>query len=152
MSIKPPSDLILDVVRAADPARAQEAAAKLSTPGAPVDPSAFADAVRSVAPPTHMPLDALGTLTAAKSDTALSGGRAAGPYRQFEAFVMQHFVEAMLPSKAGSVYGKGMAGGYWKSMLAEQIGGQISKAGGVGIARMLAGAHPDQVGATKKSG
>ncbi|MFE1602422.1 rod-binding protein [Methylobacterium sp. ID0610] len=150
MSIKPPSDIVLDVARAADPTRMQEAAAKLGTTGAPVDPAAFADAMRSVGSSEHMPLDALAALTSAKTDTALSGRKGTGPYRQFEAFVLQHFVESMLPSKAGSVYGKGMAGGYWKSMLAEQIGGQISKAGGIGIARLLASAHPAQTGEAKK--
>ncbi|ACA20775.1 conserved hypothetical protein [Methylobacterium sp. 4-46] len=151
MSIKPPSDIVLDVARAADPTRLQEAAAKLGTAGGAVDPSAFADAMASAGLSTHMPLDAQGALTAAKSDTALSAKKAAGPYRQFESFVLQHFVETMLPSKASSVYGKGMAGGYWKSMLAEQIGGQIAKAGGLGIARLLANAHPVQTGETKKS-
>ncbi|WP_407527427.1 rod-binding protein [Methylobacterium oryzisoli] len=149
MSIKPPSDIVLDVARAADPARLQEAAAKLQAPGTPVDPAAFADAVRAVGGSTHMPLDARGTMTAAQTDTAVSGPRGAGPYRQFEAFVIQHFVEAMLPQKAGSVFGKGMAGKYWKSMLAEQIGGQIAKAGGLGIARTLAAAHPDQTAVKK---
>ncbi|WP_425277487.1 rod-binding protein [Methylobacterium nodulans] len=44
-----------------------------------------------------------------------------------------------------------MAGGSWKSMLAEQIGGQIAKAGGIGIARMLATARPAQTGEAKKT-
>ncbi len=33
--------------------------------------------------------------------------------------------------------GKGNAGSIWKSMLAEQIGAQLSKAGGIGIAEKL---------------
>ena len=37
MSISPPSDIVLDVARAADPARVQEAAAKLSQPGSAGD-------------------------------------------------------------------------------------------------------------------
>ncbi len=40
------------------------------------------------------------------------------------------------------MYGKGNAGGIWKSMLAEQIGTQIAKAGGIGIAKMLNASHP----------
>ncbi|MGY2050555.1 rod-binding protein [Methylobacterium sp. JK268] len=150
MSITPPSDIVLDVARAADPARAQEAASKLGTATGPVDPAAFASAMSGAGLSTHMPHDAQAQLTAAKTDTALSAGRST-PYRQFEAMVMQHFVEAMLPAKAGSVYGKGIAGGYWKSMLAEQISGQVAKAGGIGIAKMLEKSHPAQTGATDKT-
>ncbi len=47
-----------------------------------------------------------------------------------------------MPEKSETVYGKGNAGGIWKSMLSEQIGAQIAKAGGIGIARMLNAAHP----------
>lgn len=140
MSITPPSDIVMDVARAADPARYQEAAAKLSQPG---DPAAFAsaadEAAREAGLSTHLPLDVQGTLTSLKNDTARTG--AADPYRKFEGQVIQQFVEAMLP-KAETVFGKGNAGGIWKSMLSEQIGQQIAKTGGIGIARMLNAAHP----------
>lgn len=143
MSISPPSDIVMDVARAADPARYQEAAAKLSQPG---DPAAFAsaaaEAAREAGISTHMPLDARGALTSLKNDTALKG--ASDPYRKFEGQVLQQFVEAMLPDKSETVYGKGNAGGIWKSMLAEQIGQQIAKSGGIGIARMLEAAHPNK--------
>jgi len=48
----------------------------------------------------------------------------------------------MMPSKAASVFGKGNAGGIWKSMLADQIGTQVAKAGGLSIAKMLEAARP----------
>ncbi|MFF8800943.1 MULTISPECIES: rod-binding protein [unclassified Methylobacterium] len=141
MSITPPSDIIMDVARAADPARYQEAAAKLSQPG---DPAAFAsaadEAAREAGLSTHLPLDVHGTLTGLKNDTARTG--AADPYRKFEGQVIQQFVEAMLP-KAETVFGNGNAGGIWKSMLSEQIGQQIAKTGGIGIARMLNGARTE---------
>ena len=140
MSITPPSDIVMDVARAADPARYQEAAAKLSQPG---DPAAFAsaadEAAREAGLSTHLPLDVHGALTGLKNDTARAGN--ADPYRKFEGQVIQQFVEAMLP-KAETVFGKGNAGGIWKSMLSEQIGQQIAKTGGIGIARMLNAAHP----------
>lgn len=143
MSIKPPSDIVMDVARAADPSRYQEAAAKLSQPG---DPAAFAsaaaEAAREAGLSTHMPLDATSRLTSLKNDTALKG--AADPYRKFEGQVLSQFIEAMMPDKSESVYGKGNAGGIWKSMLAEQLGQQVAKSGGLGIARMLESAHPGQ--------
>nr|WP_281375067.1 rod-binding protein [Methylobacterium fujisawaense] len=49
----------------------------------------------------------------------------------------------MLPQGASAVYGKGNAGAIWKSMLAEQLGAQLAKAGGIGIARMIEASHPD---------
>jgi flagellar protein FlgJ len=143
MSITPPSDIVMDVARAADPARYQEAAAKLSQPG---DPAAFAgiaaEAARDVGYSLHMPLDARGTLTNLKNDTTLK--EASDPYRKFEGQVLQQFIETMLPDKAEAVYGKGHTGNLWKSMLAEQIGQQIAKSGGIGIARMLEAAQPNR--------
>ena len=141
MSISPPTDIVLDVARAADPGRVQEAAAKLSAPG--TDPAAFGDAYRMAGTSVHMPLDARGALTALQTDNAVSGaGKAGDPYKQFEAFVLRQFVETMMPSKSNAVFGKGNAGGIWKSMLADQVGTQIAKAGGLGIARMLEAARP----------
>ena len=58
---------------------------------------------------------------------------------QFEAFVMQSFIEEMLPKSADGVFGSGLAGDYWRSMLAEQVAGQVAKRGGIGIAKMISG-------------
>ena len=139
MSISPPTDIVMDVARAADPGRYQEAAAKLSAPG---DPAAFGDAARAAGLSLHMPLDARGTLTGLQNQTAVGTGSGSDPYKRFEGLVLQQFVEAMMPEKSETVYGKGNAGGIWKSMLAEQIGAQIAKSGGLGIAAMLSKAHP----------
>ena len=143
MSITPPSDIVVDVARAADPARYQEAAAKLSQPG---DPAAFAaaaaEAARDVGYSLHMPLDARGALTSLKNDTSLKG--TSDPYRKFEGQVLAQFIETMLPDKSEAVYGKGNTGNLWKSMLAEQVGQQIAKSGGIGISRMLENAQPNK--------
>lgn len=150
MSITPPSDIVLDVARAADPARYQEASAKLSTPGG-ADPAAFNDAFRTAGAGIHMPLDARATLTALQTDSAVTkAGAKSDPYKTFEAFVLRQFVEKMMPDKAKSVFGKGNAGGIWKSMLAEQVGNEISKAGGIGIAKILAGPQASDKAAAEK--
>lgn len=67
-------------------------------------------------------------------------GKAAEAFRQFEAFVLQSFIETMLPKNAEVVFGKGSAGAIWKSMLAEKLADQISRSGGVGIAQRIGGA------------
>jgi Rod binding domain-containing protein len=69
---------------------------------------------------------------------ALEGASAAKPYREFEAFVLQTFIQQMLPKDAEHVFGEGLAGSFWGSMLAEQIAGQLAKAGGIGIAELMA--------------
>ncbi len=60
------------------------------------------------------------------------------PYVEFEAFVLQSFIEVMLPKDAESVFGSGTAGGIWKSMLAEKLGAELAKSGGIGIAQTVA--------------
>ena len=62
-------------------------------------------------------------------------------YRKFEAFILQMFVESMLPQDATEVFGKGTAGTVWRSMLAEQIGNEMAKGNGIGIAQQLAKAR-----------
>lgn len=59
------------------------------------------------------------------------------PLQKFEGFALRTFVESMLPSDNSSFFGTGTAGGIWKSMLAERIGDEMAKAGGIGIADLI---------------
>lgn len=144
MSVQPPSDIVLDVARAADPTRYQAAVTKL-TQGSP---GTFADAlgaasVGGAGVPAAAQANIDSVLTRFRTAATLPNPRAKGtPPQEFEAFVLQTFIESMLPQNATAVFGKGNAGSIWKSMMAEQIGAQIAKAGGIGIARMLEAAHP----------
>lgn len=63
-------------------------------------------------------------------------------YSQLEAFIMQSFIQSMLPKDAASVYGKGTAGQVWKSMLAEKMGAEIARSGQLGIAKRLQNGSP----------
>ena len=67
-----------------------------------------------------------------------TASKQAEAFRQFESFILQSFIETMLPKNAESVFGSGTAGGVWKSMLAEKIADQISRSGGIGIAQRIA--------------
>lgn len=140
MAISPPSDIVSDVARAADPARYQAAAQKLLNGASAVDGASFEDAVKSVA---GQPLMAYGadvyTLRNSLRNDAesTSAARTKKAHQEFEAYILQTFVESMLPKDAENTYGKGNAGSIWKSMMAEQIGAQISRAGGIGIAKRL---------------
>jgi len=155
MIVTPTSDLVLDVLDAADPVTQRTATAKLeSLKSSDADFAATMDATASKA----------ADQTAAKLAEAQSGVvngppvqviKKPGPdevYRKFEAFILQTFVETMLPKESEQVFGKGTAGGIWKSMLAEQLGAQLAKGKGIGIAKQLAAAHPTGPDVTGKSG
>ena len=148
MIVTATSDLVLDVLDAADPVSQRAATAKL-------------DALKSSDANFAATMDAeVGKAKAATADqsaaklgetqsTAVNGPPvkvikqpASGEvYRKFEAFILQTFVETMLPKESEQVFGKGTAGGIWKSMLAEQLGAQLAKGNGIGIAKQLAAAQ-----------
>jgi len=119
VAISPPSDIVLDVMRAADPARVEAARAQLQRAAR----SAGAPDMSFRAQPVAAPKPA--------------DGGAGEAYRQFEAMVLGSFVQSMLPSEASAVYGEGLAGEMWKSMLGQQLGDAISQRGGIGIANRL---------------
>jgi Rod binding domain-containing protein len=137
MSISPPSDIVLDVARAADPARYTQAAAKLGAPGAA---EAFSEA-----------LDAAGSADAAtignkvavpRPKTDATADKAAETYRQFEAMALSNMLESSMTGDNDAFFGEGVAGSTWKSLLVEQIAKEMAKTGGIGIATQLArGAH-----------
>ena len=151
------SDVVLDVLDAADPVAQRAATAKL-------------DALKSSGADFAATMDSEATKAAASDQSAAKVGDAQsgvvngppvqvikkpGPdevYRKFEAFILQTFVETMLPKQSEEVFGKGTAGGVWKSMLAEQLGAQLAKGKGIGIAKQLASAHPPGPDVTGKSG
>lgn len=60
-----------------------------------------------------------------------------GPFVQFEAFVLQSFIQSIMPQDATAVFGEGTAGEVWRSMMAEKIAMQVAEAGGIGIAKMI---------------
>jgi flagellar protein FlgJ len=94
---------------------------------------------------TVQPIDRAAAASAAKPAASMDASRVVAPetgkpapYVQFEAFVLQSFIQAILPKDAAEVFGEGTAGEVWKSMLAEKMALQVAEAGGVGIAKMIA--------------
>lgn len=123
MAISPPGDLVLDVVRAADPAKVREAHRNLLEKSAEGAQTAFDLAA-------GRPIGA--TVQAVDADSVPQS------YREFEAMVLQTFIKSMLPEDATNTFGEGTAGDMWKGMMAEQLGRAVAEGGGVGIARQLA--------------
>lgn len=155
MGIQPPSDIVMGVMQAADPARQQAVISKLRAlaMGAPSEGIAFDQVMQ----PKGLPLTpgapmtpglapfAVSSTVSLRNATALSrqqagadAGPAAASFRKFEAMVMSQFVQSMMPQKAEAVFGNGNAGQIWKSMLAEKVAEQAAQAGGIGIAQRLA--------------
>jgi flagellar protein FlgJ len=123
LAISPPSDIILDVAKAVEPAGIQAARAALANRTANAAPA--------------------GTFSLTEAD--VTGGVTRQPDRtsadtsmkKFEAMVLQTFIGNMMPKNTESVYGKGMAGDMWKSMMAEHLAKQTAEAGGIGIAKTV---------------
>jgi Rod binding domain-containing protein len=59
------------------------------------------------------------------------------PFVQLEAAFLRNFVEAMLPKDEAGIFGGGLSGDYWRSMLADQIAGTVAASGTLGIAETL---------------
>jgi Rod binding domain-containing protein len=131
MAFNPRTDVVLEVLSAADPSRASLAAKRLNALGG------------SNAPTANFAAD-LDRAAGARSRLAEAPG---GPDKlgqaktEFEAMMLNSFVNELLPKDTEEVFGQGMAGDMWRSMLAEQVSTQIAKSGKLGLARRLFAAH-----------
>lgn len=138
MAISPPSDLVLDVVKAAEPSDIQAAREKLRTRAASTEATQLASLGAGFA-------SAVGSFDTAATKAGLGNAHHAAvkgaaipeTYKKFEASVLNTFIQNMLPSESEEVYGKGSAGEFWKSMMAEQMANAVSERGGIGIAEQL---------------
>lgn len=126
MTVRIPSDLVVDVMRAADPVKAQMAARKLAATSATAVAGADFEQVmtQAVAPSQEEP-------------AAAHAKPAADPYGQFESFMLRDAFETMLPKDDASAFGEGFAGGVWRSMAADQFASIFTQHGGLGVAEML---------------
>ncbi|TCU72282.1 rod binding protein [Bradyrhizobium sp. R2.2-H] len=148
-------DLVLDVLEAADPVTQRAATAKLDTlKSADADFAAAMDAEigKAAADQSAKVSESQPGAVNGPPVQVIKAPGSGDVYRKFEAFILQTFVETMLPKESEEVFGKGTAGGVWKSMLAEQLGNQLAKGKGIGIARQLAAAHPAGPDAAGKAG
>lgn len=140
MAISPPSDLVLDVVRAADPAQVQEAQAKLKSNRAAFEANSLAEAGAGFQAAVSILNRDTATTGAADSGVKAVGAKAIPEHlRKFETMVLQNFVKSMMPTESEELYGKGTAGEMWRGMMADQLGEALAKGGGIGIAESLAG-------------
>jgi peptidoglycan hydrolase FlgJ len=149
MAIKPSSDIVLEVLKAADPARAQAVTQKLTSLGAGGVEEAddFTKVLDAAAQPSASDADIRANAAdmrdrlAALNPNATADQKTAQTQVEFEASILKTFVDAMLPKDETDVYGQGSAGDIWKSMLADQIAKQIARSGAFGISKHLFDTH-----------
>ncbi len=138
MAISPPSDLVLDVVKAADPLEVQAAQEKLKANQAAFAANSLAEAGKGFTSAVDIldrASDKAGLADVKNRSTTTE--EVPETYRKFEAMVLQNFIKNMLPSESEEVYGKGATGDIWKGMMAEQLGNTMAKGDGIGVAKQL---------------
>ncbi|WP_319532052.1 rod-binding protein [uncultured Cohaesibacter sp.] len=147
MAISIPSDLVLDVVRAADPVEQQNATMRLGTSSSLTSTSAelasveaalkgdeqkdFKNTYSSIARPAFLTDEVSGStrynMSPNRSDLGV----------KFEAMLLSQFLGEMLPRDSEAFFGKGTAGEIWRSMMVEQLGDQLARSNAVGLADYL---------------
>ncbi len=139
MAINPSSDLLSDALLAAEPQRAKAATERLDSLAASDGAAApaFEEALDAQAAATPRTGGWKSPLTVAIGSQETVVRNPASPYQQFEATMLKSFFETMLPKKADAVFGSGLAGDVWKSMLAELLATMVSRTKSIGIARQL---------------
>lgn len=151
MSISPPSDIVFDVAKAADPQKYRAAVEKLARSSGVSDAEAekaVADAIDSVAAATAAKAASAPASVASTGSTpgimpARSIATHKNPHKEFEAFFLQTFVESMLPKESETLFGSGPAGNIWKSMLAEHLANELAQGTAFGIAEQIAAHRKD---------
>ncbi len=129
MAISPPSDIVLDVARAVDPTELDTARQALARRVGAMAPTGT-DAAFSLSS---------GTTASAGFSRQAKPPQQAEAYKKFEAMVLDTFIQNMLPQDASAVYGDGLSGDMWKSMMSGKLAEAVADRGGIGIAQRLLG-------------
>jgi len=146
MAFNPRSDVVLEVLNAADPARASLAAERLAAlagSNAPAgDFAADLDRAASLATtPSALSVQGLANARSQLAPMSDAHDPVSRAKVEFEATMLNSFVGELLPKDAPGVFGEGSAGDMWRSMLSEQISKQIAKSGALGLSRKLFATH-----------
>ncbi len=132
----PALDIVSDVARAANPDKVRLAVKRLEDIGGEktrIENTPFTLATTSStraslsAPPRIIDN---GAPNGSRSETLT-------PAQKFEAFLLQSWLESILPKTDGGVYGTEAGAGIWRSMMAEQIASQFARTDIVGLHKLL---------------
>lgn len=136
VAISPPSDIVLDVIKAADPQSVRQAHETLAKSSVQVASAGDAKAAGAAFERSFGAARLAGG-NETGADSAAVDPATRSSYEKFEAMVLQNFVKSMLPQDAETFFGEGTAGDMWKGMMAEELGTMLAKGGGIGIAESL---------------
>jgi len=144
MAIDASSDIVLEVAKAADPTRAAAVAQRLNalSGAAGAEATDFADTLAATAPAVASGPSGADARARFSAAAEAADEKAAKVKTGFEAVMLNSFVSEMLPKDTSSVFGQGLAGDMWKSMLADQVSRQMAKTDTLGIAKRLFATHP----------
>jgi peptidoglycan hydrolase FlgJ len=150
VSIKPPSDILLDVARAADPAKSTAAMERLVRLGGKgdVDEAQFRDVLGKVnVPRSSTPsLPAIAEPRFANTEPGKVKEEAqTKAYQGITALLLQNLVDSMMPDDDDGFFGSETGSSVWRSMLAQELGTNLSKSVNLGIGpKHVKSAHPGQ--------
>lgn len=134
------SDLIIDVMRNADPARQKAAVARLESISVQQE-DGFAHILDTAAGPSTGPgVPASHSVTLASQSLSQLTADPNGAYQGFERMVLRNMFESLLPTEESRAFGQGPSSGVWRSLAADQLAGIYAKTGGIGLAATLASA------------
>jgi hypothetical protein len=141
MTISPASDIILDVARAADPQKAQATTRALAEGSTAADVSnGFSQALDGVSATASGLYSYRNPGASSQIASATTAQKATVG---LESVLLKSFIDQMLPKDAAEVFGGGVAGDVWKSMLSEKIADEVAKSGALKIGSRLFATHPD---------
>jgi flagellar protein FlgJ len=129
------SDLLLDVLRAADPARAEAAMKRL---GAISGSNSFSIALAQAkaAEWTPSPPDqGVGAPSAMHPPHKIAVSQTAG--QSFEAAILRPFLDSIFSSSPANAFGSGFAGSSFRGFFLDHVSAQLSRSGSIGIARLI---------------
>lgn len=160
MSIFPATDIVSDVASSADSRQLALGLQRLrnlsaSTDGtqitSQVKPGALPENKQGLAKATHFdafvksPIGVVDRSAVIHREAKSPGAIAA---QKFEAFVLQTWLEVLLPRTEGGSFGTDGSANIWRSMMAEQLGMQLARNGVIGLQKIITAHETDEVGAT----
>jgi flagellar protein FlgJ len=158
MSIFPATDIVSDVANSADSRQLALGLQRLrnlsvSADGAQItnqsNPGALPESRQGAVNPAHF--DAFVKSSAKVADrSAVAHGGAKSPgaiaAQKFEAFVLQTWLEVLLPRTEGGSFGTDGSANIWRSMMAEQLGMQLARNGAIGLKKIITAQEVGQAG------
>lgn len=133
MSIQPLSDIILDVANAADPVKVAAVKQRLAE-------ASGGDFAALLSGAERPPAADWSASAKAQFFSAPTGARifernidSTEAKRGLESLVAKMMIETMLPKEGAATFGKGTAGGVWRSMLADRLATELTRGKGLGL-------------------